>query len=161
MTETTEKLETTEAKITARRDVKLRSGGLQTADHATTRWSATLPPEHVYKDLFSGAYWSIVARRISIDDIIEVRTEDQRFYAEMYVLDANQTQVIVKEMSYFDLQEDAEALAINRDPEYTYAWKGPAWRHCVIRISDGEVMAKNLGSKAEAYRWIAVRQKAA
>lgn len=138
--------------------LKARDGDLQVAGHFTTQWDYVLPAEYDYEDCKNPAFWSIVSKRMKTDDIIHVRTQDQRFFAQLYVLHADRTQVVVKEMMYQDLQ-DKNAPEIPDDAIYDYAWKGPAWGHTVIRKSDSEVMAKNLGSKADALRWIAVNSK--
>jgi hypothetical protein len=135
-----------------KRDVKLAGGACQTFDHFTGRWSVVLAPFHEYTDCANPAFWSIVAPRIGRDDIIEVRTEDQRFFAELYVIDSNQQGLSVVEMRYKDLQGKIPELAA--DTGYIAKWKGPQLKWCVIRDSDDVVMQKQLVSKAAAHTWI-------
>lgn len=139
-------------------NLKIRDGAVQTSDHFTTRWSAVLPAEHDFDEVKNPAYWSIPAKRMRTDDIVEIRSEDQRFYAEAYILKATPQGVVMKIMRYEDLQNEKPAELADGDL-YEYAYKGPQWKHCVIRKSDGEPMAKGLNSKADALQWIAVHTK--
>ena len=135
-----------------KRDVKLSGGAFQTADHYSTRWGAVLSPFHEYTDCFNPAFWSINAPRVERDSIIEVRTEDQRFFAELYVVDANRQGISVVELRHFDLQPDT--INLSPDVGYKVQWKGPQWRYCVIRDSDNAMVQKHMKSKAEAHSWI-------
>jgi len=141
-----------------KRDVKLNGGAFQTADHYATRWGAVLSPFHEYKDCFNPAFWSINAPKIERDSIIEVRTEDQRFFAELYVVDSNRQGISVVELRYFDLQGDVPVL--EADVGYSPKWKGPQLRWCVIRDSDAAMMQKQLKSKAQAISWIQLQDAA-
>lgn len=138
-----------------KRDVKLRTGSFRPVEVLTSHWDAIMAPEHDYKDCFNPAYWSINALKASRDDIIHVRTEDQRFYAELYVVDANRQGLSVIELAYYDLQKAVPALA--DDTEYFVKWRGPTHRWCVVRKSDNAVMQTLIASKLEAITWIQIK----
>jgi len=149
----------TEEKEKPIRDVKLQYGNLQTADHANTRWGATIAPEHTLEDIKRPAFWSITAKRFTMGDIIDVRTEDSRFYAELYVTGVSDTGIKVQVMRHFSLdghiEEDVETAG------YKVVFKGPSWRFCVVRKIDDTVMVKNLPTKEAAALWLQDNSKAA
>ena len=135
-----------------KRDVKITQGAFQTSDHYSTRWGAVLSPHHEYSDCFTPGFWSIISHRVDRDSIIEVRTEDQRFFAELYVIDSNRQGLSVVELTHFDLQGEDVALA--DDADYEVKWKGPQWRYCVIRKSDDVMVQKHMKTKAEGHAWV-------
>jgi hypothetical protein len=134
------------------RDVKLRTGSFRLAEEAQNRFSAMLEASHTMEDVMNPGFWSINAKRIKQHNIIDIRTEDTRFYAECYVLKATPTGVVLRVLRHFDLQEGV-AKGSEHD-EYFHKWLGTSWQHCVVRKSDNSVMAKNLSSKGEAMAWI-------
>ena len=143
---------TEEKKEEVIRDVKLQYGGMNTADHYQTRWGALLKAGHGMEDVTRPAYWSILAPRLTKGDIIDVRTEDGRFYAEIYVTGVKTTGITVQVLRHVEL--DGHVKGPIETPDFVYAYKGPSWGHCVIRREDAMVMVKNLESKAEALLWI-------
>ena len=136
------------------RDVTLPTGAFHEASIAANRWAVTLPYEHTYEDCFNPKFWSFIARRVSVGDIIDVRTIDQRFYAELYVIESSRIHVSVVELRHFELNNLAGSKQI--DLELKPTWKGPSWRWCVIRQTDGEIMTRNLPSQSAAEKWIAL-----
>jgi len=150
---------TKETKEKPIRDVKLQYGGLNTADHSQTRWGVKILPDHTMDDVRTAACWSIQASRITKGDIIDVRTEDDRFYAELYVTGVKTTGVEVQVMRHMELAGHVDGPI--ETPDFVYAWKGPSWGHCVIRKADSMVMIKNLKTKAEALLWIKEQMQAA
>lgn len=141
------------------RDVKLRYGALNVSEHAQTRWGATIPASHTVEDIQRPAYWSILAKRFTLGDIIDIRTEDGRFYIEAYVTGVDTTGISLQIMrnvpldGYFD--GDVET------PGYMVVWKSPSWRYCVVRKSDNAVMVKNLPTKEAAADWLEDNKRAA
>jgi len=137
------------------RDVKQQPGGFRPIEVLTSEHDAVLAPDHEYSDCFVPSFWSIIAPLVGRDDIIRVRTEDQRFYAELYVVDANRQGLSVVEMRHISLQKEVPELA--PDADYEVKWKGPQWRYCVVRKSDNAMMQKHLTDKVDAYNWIQLK----
>jgi hypothetical protein len=142
------------------RNVKMRTGALQTSDHFNPRWSAYLEPEHDMDDVLNPAFWSINAPRIERDAIIEIRTVDQRFFAEVYVMAASKSEVIVKVLRHYDLQGEVAALTKAEMDQYDVVWKGPTAKWCVVRRADKVKLAERLEDKGEAHNWIKRKQAA-
>jgi hypothetical protein len=65
--------------------------------HGYGRWEVTQPVGHTFEDLLRPEYWSHHARKLGPDpmtgrksalgSILEIRTEDHSYYAELYVRD--------------------------------------------------------------------------
>ncbi len=141
------------------RDVKFQQSQLQESGIARNRWGLCLAYEQEFDDLMNPQSWSHIANRIRVSDIIDVTTIDQRFYAELYVLDCSRVHVNVGVMRHMPLSEMQGSDNISL--EYKPVWKGPGWRWCVIRQTDGAVMTKNLPHKAAAANWIKMNEHAA
>jgi len=150
---------TEETKEKPIRDVKLQWGMLQTADHGHTRWGATLTPDQTPEDVMRPDFWSIPAKRISAGDFIDVRTEDGRFYMELYVTDANDIGVRVQILRNIPLDGHIEGDI--ETAGYVVQWKGPSWKFCIVRRIDNTVAAKNLPTKEAAALWLQDNAKAA
>jgi len=144
---------------TKKRDVKLQYSGMQVADHSQQRWGVKLQPNHVFEDVLNPAFWSIQANRFTQGDLIDIRTEDGRFYAEAYVTDVYNTGVKLQILRHVQLDGHIEGKV--ETAGYTVEWKGPSWKFCVIRKIDGAIMVKNLTTKEAAADWLEDNAKAA
>ena len=143
--------------IETKRDVVLQERHFKLAEQIRNRWSVVLRTGETKKDLLTPRYFAYVGAQIGRGDILEVRTEDELFYGEFIVLDCSRVSAKLQELCWIEL--GSTTLDISLDDEYEYAWKGPTWRHCVIRKSDGEPVAKELATKADALQWIVGRKR--
>ena len=103
-------------------------------------------------------FWANYSVRMQPGDIIQVRTDDGRFFAELYVLQASRTDCQVKLMRFVDL-EDTKLTSRNIVEQYEWRWMGPAWKHCVIRTADQTMVVKELNSKEDAINWISEKNR--
>lgn len=142
MTEKTEK----------KRSVQLPVGRFRLAQSVANRWAVTLAPHMVVDDLFNPEFWSIIGIQLTRGDFIDVRTDDDSLYVELYVTDCSRIHANMFEMRRVDLTEKEPKMAY---VAYKYQWKGTTLRHCAIRESDGEVMLDKQPTKADVDRWIA------
>lgn len=101
------------------------------ASYATNDWSVTLEQSIPYERLFEPDFWSHVARKMRIGDIVRVHSEDTTFYAELYVVAAHRLAAKVVEMRRVDL---APALQVSADASpLTVKFRGPHARYCLMR----------------------------
>ena len=134
------------------RDVMLRDRDFKEAAVVRNRWSVVLTPEIVKDDLQNPRFWSNIAARLNNGDILAVRTENETAYGEFIVIESSRIHAKVQELSWHVLGETGTQ---ETGDEYEYKWRGPSWRHCVVRKSDNYCMVKELPSKEAALQWIA------
>ena len=136
------------------RDVQLTSGRIKLASEAANRWGVTLTPDMTYEDILTPRFWAHVAVRFTNGDLIDVRTDNETHYGLFYVIDCSRIHTTLKELMWISL-EDKKGASVDYADDYEYKWKGPHLKHCVIRKQDGEMMQKEIASKADALQWIA------
>lgn len=101
------------------------------ASYSTNRWSVTLEFGVPYDRVFEPDFWSNVARKMRIGDIVELHAEDTSFFAELYVVAAHRLAAKVVELRRFDL---APAVQVATDPSpLTVKFRGPHARYCLMR----------------------------
>lgn len=94
-------------------------------------------------------YWTHIARRLTPGDVIEVLAENGSFFGTLLVRVCEKTWAKVAVLSWHDFESQAVAST-----KYDVAWKGPVNKHCVVRVSDGEVIEKGFQTKDEAITWL-------
>lgn len=144
-------------KIEKPRDVQLTSGRIKLASEAANRWGVTLTPEMTYEDLLTPRFWAHVGVRFTNGDLIDVRTDDETHYGLFYVIDCSRIHAKLKEIMWVSL-EGGEKVSVENPNDYEYKWKGPHLKHCVARKMDGELVQKEMASKADALQWIASKR---
>lgn len=133
------------------RDVLLPGRCFKEASSVCNRWSVVLEPNHQKSDLMNPRFFANMAVKMANGDIIEVRTENETAYGEFIVVESSRIHAKVQELSWHELgKQKADVTEI----EYAYKWRGPQWRHCVVRVSDQHCMVDNLPSKDAALQWI-------
>lgn len=99
--------------------------------YATNRWSVTLEYGVPYERVFDPDFWSHVARKMRIGDIVELHAEDTTFFAELYVVAAHRLAAKLVELRRFDLAP-AVQVAADTSP-LTVKYRGPHNRYCLMR----------------------------
>jgi hypothetical protein len=116
------------------------------ATYATNRWSVTYDLTVPYDRMFEPDFWSHIANKLRIGDIIEVHAEDTSWFAEVYVVAAHRLSAKVVLLRRVDLAPAAE-VAATASP-LTVKYRGPHARYCVMR---GEsVVGEKFQTEAEA-----------
>jgi len=137
----------------ARRVVPLQVTRWQLGEFLNNRHSVSPASGTPFEDLLRPEFWANITR-MAAGDIIEVRPEDQSYFAELYVLkrDRNSATVAV-------IREPVRLVAaykplpgeVNFDVEF--AGSMAKWR--VVRRSDKSVMRDKFNSEGEARKWLA------
>lgn len=139
---------------------KVKRSTFQFAEHAYGRHSATLPVGWTIDDVLAPESWSEVAHLLDgnkmnntkpqVGAVIEVRTEDHAFYAEIYVRAVEKMALHVDVIQFKPLgpQEAKET------GKFDVRWN--VGRRCyeVVRLSDKHIVATDLPKKEDAYSWI-------
>lgn len=114
------------------------------------------PPEGTTpEDVQDGRFWEHVAKKLGPWDQIEVIPVDGAFYAKLIVISVDQHRVVVKMMEYVDLQDTGtEGQADASEPEHVIKWRGPNFKHCVMRTVDGSALKEGCLTKKDAQLWL-------
>lgn len=113
----------------------------------------TVDPEVTRADLLRSDFWMHVANSFKPFTKLRVAAEDGSFYAELMVLSAGRNWAAVHELGYYDLHAGAKAAekALNEPKDFEVQWKGPINKYCIVRLSDKEIIQKNIEQKEAAY----------
>lgn len=130
------------------------------AEHERTVWDH-VPDEGVtLEQILEPEYWQHIAPRVRAWDRIEVRWADSTRFVELMVRSAGQKEAHVTVMHDVDLGDEVEEVVDTLSP-YEVKWKGPKYKHAVVRKSDGEMVKGEFQTKGAAAKWIANRIKQA
>lgn len=110
------------------------------------------------EDLLDPAYWAHVAAKLKPWDRIEARANDGTWLADYVVIGVDRAWAKVSLLNKYALT--TPDVAQSQSSLYEAYWAGPAYKWAVKRLSDSELQAKELPSKAEAEKWITERLKA-
>ncbi len=129
-------------------------------EYAYARLSATLPIDTTFEDCLNPEFWVAVAHQLQVTPVtgepdrsgavIEIRTADHAFYAELYVRAVQEQGLIVsvlREPVYLGPKEDSK-------PGFRVRWNVGKREHEVIRQSDNIIVAGKFKVKEDAFKWI-------
>lgn len=122
------------------------------AEYKRTVWVATTEGETKREHLTNPAYWAHVAAKMKPYDHIEVRSDDETFWAEYLVLACDRTWAKVQELRYIVLNKPATEQ--KEDPDFTVEWKGPHRKFAVVRKMDNAIMKEEFTNRTEANIWL-------
>lgn len=124
----------------------LSEGNFRLAQYVTNRWSVTLDDATPYDRLFDTDYWSHVARKLQIGDIVEVHAENGTWFAELYVVSAHRLAAKVVELRKVGLATAPESETVASP--FSVKWRGPNGKWAIMRGND--VMQSGFASMEEA-----------
>ena len=131
---------------------KLLPARLQAADHYRARYGAIADIGTTMEDLERPEYWAHVAGKLKPLDTIDVFPEDSAWFAELLVISTGTGFAKVKLLRHVSLEDDdvgeGDGSGITE-----VKWRGPHRKHCVVRLSDDEVLRDGFSVKAEAQDW--------
>ena len=132
---------------------------LHNRDHTIVIWYVTMPPDVTVDELLQPETWSAVAnRQLRPFHRIQVDAETGEWSRTFMV------QTVGQNTASLALERDVTygkhvAVQTGDALKYKIEYKGPVHLHQVVRLSDHQVVAKQIRTKDEANRWIADRVK--
>lgn len=132
----------------------LNASRFQEASYFRNVFAVNVDAGHKIEDIEQPEYWAHVARHVKQFDEIVIRAEDGAFYARLYVLDCGDTWLKTHRLDYVELQKSADKEILSRDGEFKIKWAGPHDKWRVTRVSDGEIVAKEIVSRDGAEDWV-------
>lgn len=132
------------------------------AEYERTPWRASIEAGIGIDDVLRPEFWSHVAAKMKPYDIVEVVAEDGAYYAELLVLSCDRLWAKVQVKTFMELNgpQVDPLLTSPLASGYKVEYKGPTLKHCVIRLSDNEIVQKEIARKADAEVWVAEHVKA-
>lgn len=141
---------------------KILYANFKQSEFAYARMSATISVDCKFEECLKPEFWSNVAHILRKNPatntpdrsgaIIEVRTEDHSFYAELYVRsvhDQGLTVAVIKDPVYFGPAEVKSNV-------FKIRWNGSKKGFDILRVSDNALVgdANNIKTKEDAQSWI-------
>lgn len=110
-------------------------------------------------DLLKADFWANISMRLRPWDIIHVRPDNGSWYSQLIVRDAGRLWAKVAPILHIEFT-DAKAPVESAELDgHEIKFRGPHLRWSVIRSSDHAVVKESLGSKVEAFAWLAEHLK--
>ena len=130
---------------------------LKLADYVRNLFNLIVPVGTTRKDVLNPRFWEHVAKKLAINDRIEIMPQDSSYFMEVIVTNVDRQRVAVAELRYLDL-DDVEtpnnAPDANEDSMYEYKYRGPNLKHCIMHKIDGSALKEGCTSKADAIEWL-------
>lgn len=121
---------------------------------AGNRWRATAPRETPWEYSLRDEFWASNADRLRFGDTIEVLCDDNSYFVELLVIDADSPgrgvpnkRISVAELRHVDLRA---AQRIPQASEYIVKHRGDFMKWCVVRIADDKPIIEKCYDKGEA-----------
>lgn len=135
---------------------KLIANRLKGAEFARIVHRATPEASVKFDDMLAPSYWSHVAAKVSLHDIIEVIPEGGAFYAELLVVGCSKQHVKVVVLTVKKLAPESEGNKVDEmiPPKFTIEFKGPQRRFSVIRAVDKTYVKDGFDNREDAAAWL-------
>lgn len=117
------------------------------AEFVRTVWDACPTHGTVLSDILRPEYWAHAASKLKPWDRIEVRAEDNSWYAELVVRNSDKVSAVVAVLKYVEMGDRPETVPADTLYEVNFA---PLHRWRVVRRSDKAIMVKGLANKEDA-----------
>lgn len=162
MSETTDAPKAIEAPAATRRVQELNpaNGRFETGDFLRVLYVVTPHENTGPEDLLKPEYWVNVAEKFKPFDKVEARADDGSWYAEYLVLETSRKWTRMHMLASHNLTTQDVSLTQSKLQEFAVEFKGPHRKHCVIRLSDQEIIHEGESTKSGAHAWLAERIKA-
>ena len=126
------------------------------ADAKRQDWVVDAEEGTTVSDVLDPVYWSHVSASMQPYDRIDVRLETGEWLLELIVMGVGRNWAKTFLAAKHELQPVDDAPP---SVKHKVEWKGPHLKHCVIRLADGEVIAKGMSEKTEAIAWMANHER--
>lgn len=134
------------------REMKLPAGRMKPLEFMMNQWVVVAETGTSRYDIQNPHYMQMYAIRLKRNDFVHVLFDDETFYGRYIVRDCSRTYAVLKELEWHDLTgEDIKKSVMD---EYSYKWRGPHSRHCIVRNKDGTVMTEHHAEKVDALKWL-------
>ena len=130
----------------------LNPSRLQGAEYARQDWVVNAEEGTKISDVLDPAYWAHTSAQMKPYDRIEVRLETGEWILELLVLSADRNWARVHVLQKHDLVSTEQVAPPAQ--MHVVKWRGPQHKHCVVRLSDGEILSKDHDTAEIAAQWL-------
>lgn len=134
------------------RAVILNPQRLLLAEFARQDWIVNAEAGTTVSDVLDPQYWAHCSAQMKPYDRCEVRLETGEWMLELIVLQCDRNWAKVHLLEKYDLTA-VESLA-PAPQKHIVKWRGPQHKHCVVRISDNEVLSTGHETGEAAQAWL-------
>lgn len=127
------------------------------ADYERNLWVVTPDAGTTLAEVMKPEFWAHCSHAMKPFDKIEVRAEDESYYAELLVRSAGKNWAVTSILAHVDLDQKAVHAP---DEDYAVGWGGPHQKHRVVRKRDAAVVFQGGNSADEARAWLNEHLKA-
>jgi hypothetical protein len=120
------------------------------AEQVQNRYAAVIESGRKYEDVFEPAFWAHVAERLKVGDVIEVRNDEQTYFAMLYVRDCDRLWARVDEIVKRDFEQSKSENTIEG---ISVEHKGPHLKFCVYRNTDRAMLQSGFATRVDALTW--------
>ena len=130
---------------------------LKLAEFVRRLFTVIIPVDTTRKDVLNPRFWEHVAKKLAINDRIEIMPEDSSYFMEVIVTNVDRQRVAVSELRYINLagvETPNNAPDANADSLYEYKYRGSNLKHCIMHKIDGSALKEGCTSKDDAIAWL-------
>lgn len=128
------------------------------ADQVRNHWAISPEGGTTIEEVMRPEYTVNIAAQLKRWDVVEVRPDDETYYAQLLVKTAERSGASFWLIQFVELAPAAVAGA--GDESFVVGWGGPHQKHRVIRKADNEVLKHGFSSAADARAWAVEHAKA-
>lgn len=129
---------------------------LKEADHERHVWIVSVPSDVTFEQAQQPDFWAHVGAQLRPCARIEVMPDDMAWFGELIVVSCDRLWAKTAPLRFVRLDEaPAFEVPASLGSGYEVQYKGPTKKHCVIRLSDNQIVREEIQTKAEANAWIA------
>lgn len=132
---------------------------LKVAEVVRTVWQVIVPSHVTKEDLLKSEFWTHMAKRFKPFDRIEVRADNDTFFAEILVVACGQTWVKMHPLGWAEIEPMKEEDLVLPDG-FEIRHRGAVARWSVIRTKGKKLLSENHASRGDALNWLKEHQKA-
>ncbi len=145
-----------DAHIQAPKPKKLNEADFTLTEAAQVFNTVSPPAGTTREDMLSPVFWSHVAGKLRPMTEIRAMPKDGAWYALYLVLYADRTQAKVKELSFWQINDN---IAAAPDDDFYVKWISPPVKFGVVRKADKECVKDGFASKEDAHKWLVQYQR--
>ena len=129
------------------------------AEQQRVSWRAIVEAGTTIDEIKEPSFWSYVGVELHQFDRIEVIEESGLYFADLLVVACDRNWATVKVLAFCDLREGEAVVASGAEATHVVEHAGPHHKWRVKRLSDGEILRKEMQTKGEADGWLAEHLK--
>jgi hypothetical protein len=122
------------------------------AEQVRQDWVVNAEQGTTVADVLDPQYWAHMASQLQAWDRVDVRLETGEWLLELLVINTGRNWAQVHLLKRHDLEQRSETMPAAQ--KHKIEWKGPQHKWCVIRLSDSEMIQRELASKDAAGQWL-------